>query len=53
MMYNLVMTMRHQIVKESTMRKISMRTKTMMMIRRGKIPKEKQPIVTFQNSLTD
>ena len=26
------MTMRHQIVKESTMRKITMRTKTMMIV---------------------
>ena len=41
MMYNIVMTMRHQIVKESMMRKILMRTKMMWMIRRGKIPKEK------------
>ena len=41
MMYNLAMTMRHQIVKESMMRKTLIRTKKMMMIRRGKIPKEK------------
>ena len=41
MMYNPVMKMRHQIIKESMIRKILMRTKTMLMIRRGKMPKEK------------
>ena len=42
MMYNLVITMRHQVVKESMMIKMLMRTKSMMMIRRGKMSKEKQ-----------
>ena len=51
-MYNLVMMIRDQIVKESMMIKMLMRTKTMMRIRRGKMPKEKQQTATSQTSLT-
>ena len=40
-MYNLVITMRHQIVKESIMRKILMRTQTKMRTKREKIPTKK------------
>ena len=46
MMYNLVLMMRYQVVKESAMIKILTRTKIMMMIRRGKMPKEKMTTKT-------
>ena len=50
MMFNLVMTMRNQVVKESMMMKKVMRTTIMMMIRRDKISKEKQQIKTSKTS---
>ena len=52
MINNLIMTMSHQVVKEAMMTKKLTRTKTIMRIRRGKIPKEKKQTKTYQTSLT-